>query len=171
MLTGGAAKGRALLQVPTSGVRPTSARVREAMFSMVGQDLTGLRVLDAYGGSGLLALEAWSRGASVVCVEQNRTAFSTVRQNVQGLGASIETLRGDVLARIRDLGSFDIVLADPPYQRDPQPIVEALAPAATAVLVLELDGSRTTPTAPGLVLDRRRSYGSSDLCVFARSPK
>ncbi|MCE7957512.1 MAG: 16S rRNA (guanine(966)-N(2))-methyltransferase RsmD, partial [Acidobacteria bacterium ACB2] len=70
-ITGGHLRGRVLEGVP-AGVRPTASRVREALFSMVGQDLRGWSVLDAFGGTGLLALEAVSRGAAPVVVVERR---------------------------------------------------------------------------------------------------
>lgn len=168
MLTGGHARGRALSRVPAVGVRPTSARVREALFSMVGQDLHGQRVLDAFGGSGLLALEAWSRGAEVVCVERGRAAWAVLTANLKALGADVKTVRGDVLARVAGLGMFDLVLADPPYDEDPERIGRGLAPAVGGTLVLEMRADRPDPVVPGLTLERRRAYGDTALCVLVR---
>ncbi|HHO52804.1 MAG TPA: 16S rRNA (guanine(966)-N(2))-methyltransferase RsmD [Deltaproteobacteria bacterium] len=167
-LTGGHARGRILAMAPPPGVRPTSARVREALFSMIGQDLSDQRVLDAFGGSGLLALEAWSRGAEVVVVERDRAALRALRANVAALSGVVTLCRGDVLQLVCGLGLFDGALLDPPYALDPQPILEAIAPSVSGWLALELDAARRTPDAPGLVLDRRRCYGGTDLCVYVR---
>ncbi|MEQ1508699.1 MAG: RsmD family RNA methyltransferase, partial [Myxococcota bacterium] len=148
-------------------VRPTSARVREAMFSLVGHDLSGLRVLDAFGGSGLLGLEAWSRGASVVVVEQDPSIARTIAQNVAEIGASVEVRVGDVRAVGPTLGGFDVVLIDPPYREAPGPILASLAGCARSVVVLESDAAVAAPDAPpGWALDRRRTYGGSALAVY-----
>ena len=148
------------------GVRPTSARVREALFSLVGQDLAGQRILDAYGGTGILGLEAWSRGAEVVIVERSRRAVAAVRGNATALGAPVEIRCADVLAAAPHLGSFDGVMVDPPYALDPEPILSALGPLVDGWLVLEGPADRNPPGVEGLVLDRRRCYGGSALWVY-----
>lgn len=168
-LTGGRARGRVLGVVPPEGVRPTSARVREAMFSMVGHDLDGLRVLDAFGGAGLLGLEAWSRGAEVTVVERDGRALRAIRANADALGAVLELVRADVLAWAGGCEApFDLVLADPPYAEAVGPVVAALAPLVAGTLVLEQAASRPTPEVPGLVLDRRKEYGGTALLLFDR---
>lgn len=139
------------------------------MFSLIGQDLSGQRVLDAFGGSGLLGLEAWSRGARVVIVERQRRAVRTIQANVDALGASgdVEVLAGDVLTLAGGLGAFDGVLADPPYALERQPIVDALVPCATDWLLLEGDLSGPAPVGAGsLVMARERCYGGTRLWVF-----
>lgn len=170
-LTGGAARGRPLVAPVPGGVRPTSARVREALFSMVGQDLEGWRVLDAFGGTGLLGLEAWSRGASVVVIEQDRQAVACIRANAQRLGAALEVRAGDALVLAPTLGRFDLVLADPPYRQDAQRVLDALAPAVGGWLALETDERVAAPVPPaGLLLDRRKAYGGTALAIYRREP-
>ncbi|MCB9685663.1 MAG: RsmD family RNA methyltransferase [Alphaproteobacteria bacterium] len=165
-LTGGTARNRPLAAEVPSSARPTSARVREALFSMVGQHLEGQRVLDAFGGAGLLGLEAWSRGAEVVVVERDPRAVAAIRANIRALGASLEVVAGDVLALVPGLGRFDLVLVDPPYALDPGPILARLAPAVAGSLVLEHDASSEPPPVAGLVLDRRKGYGGTALAVY-----
>jgi 16S rRNA (guanine966-N2)-methyltransferase len=170
-LTGGSARGRPLVTPIPSGVRPTASRVREALFSMVGQDLSGWRVLDAFGGAGLLGLEAWSRGGEVVVVELNRETARSIEANAKSLGATLQVRVGDVLALAPTLGTFELVLADPPYRDDAHQVVSALAPAAADWLVLETDEKTEAPPAPpGLVLDRRRVYGGTALALYRRAP-
>lgn len=168
-LTGGAARGRVLPVPVPSGVRPTSARVREALFSMVGQDLAGVRVLDAFGGTGLLALEAWSRGGSVTSVDRSREACGAIRQNAEHLGADLEIICGDVHAITASLGLFDLVLADPPYRDDPGEVMRSLAPLSSQWLVIETDESVAAPApSDGLAVDRRRVYGGTALAIYRR---
>ncbi|MEN0062483.1 MAG: RsmD family RNA methyltransferase [Myxococcota bacterium] len=169
-LTGGQARGRALASVPAAGVRPTSARVREALFSMVGQNLTETRILDAFAGSGLLALEAWSRGADVVAVEQNARAYREVSANIRSLGADIPCHRGDVLRVVDRLGTFDGMFLDPPYALDPTPFLEKLGSFTQDWIVLESTAERTAPEVEGLAIDRRRTYGSTSLTIYRRRP-
>ncbi|MEZ4240260.1 MAG: RsmD family RNA methyltransferase [Myxococcota bacterium] len=166
-LTGGAHRGRVLPCAVAPGVRPSAARVREALFSIVGQDLGGERFLDAFGGSGLVALEAWSRGASVVVVERDRRAAAAIRANAAALGADVDLRAGDVLALAADLGAFDVVFADPPYRDPAAPVIAALAPLVRGVLVLEVADATPTPAPPpGMALDRRRAYGDTALAVY-----
>jgi 16S rRNA (guanine966-N2)-methyltransferase len=168
-LTGGSARGRKLASPVPEGVRPTSARVREAVFSLVGHDLAGVRVLDAYGGTGLLALEAWSRGATVTVVERDRKALAAIRTNAKALGADLDIRAGDLRAVAPALGPFDGVMADPPYDVSATDAVELLAPLAGAWLVLETASTVEAPEAPaGLSLDRRRRYGGTMLTVYRR---
>lgn len=110
------------IAVPASGTRPTSDRVREALFSALDADpgLAGAAVLDLYAGSGALGLEALSRGAAhALFVESDRRAAATLRRNIAGLGlgeaASVRVARaGSVLAAPAPC-RYDLVLADPPY--------------------------------------------------------
>jgi len=163
--------GRVLPSAVPSGARPTSARVREALFSMVGQDLDGQRILDAYGGSGLLALEAWSRGASVVVVEPDRRAARSIQENADGLGAALEVHRGRVERVIGSLGRFDGVLADPPYERPVEPVLGGLCQAVDGWLVLESDRQAEVPARAGpLALCRTRHYGGTSLHLYRRDP-
>ncbi len=154
--------------VPGSA-RPTSARVREALFSIVGHDLSGQSILDAFGGSGLLALEAWSRGARVVVVERVPAAARAIRGNVRGLDADVEVHVGDIYRLVNRLGPFDGVIADPPYAADPHKALVAVAGVRPRWIVLETRAETEPPEAPAdLALDRRRCYGGTALCVYRR---
>lgn len=167
-ITGGAARGRPLSRPVPDGVRPTASRVREALFSLVGHDLAGVRVLDAFGGTGLLGFEAWSRGADVTIVERDPATARAIAANAEALGAPIDLRRGDVLALASELPPFDGLLVDPPYREDPARILAILAPLAQDWLVLESDARVAAPAAPGLAEDRRRTYGGSALTVYRR---
>lgn len=118
-IVAGVAGGRRLA-VPPKGTRPTSDRVREALFSAVESavDLDGARVLDLYAGSGALGLEALSRGAaSATFVESAPAALAVLRKNVATLGLPGKVRAGKVAA-VLAAGSptpYDLVLADPPY--------------------------------------------------------
>lgn len=170
-LTGGTARGRPVGSRVPEGVRPTSARVREALFSILGQDLTGIRVLDAFGGTGLLGLEAWSRGAEVAIVEKVAEHARAIAEAARALGARGVTVKaGDVLRVAPGLGRFDGVLVDPPYALDPGPILEVLAPLADGWLVLEADARTIVPAeVGGLRADAPRRYGDTTLRVYRRA--
>ena len=165
-LTGGRARGRPLVRPVPKGARPTSSRVREALFSLLGNDLSGQRVLDGFGGSGLLALEAWSRGASVVCVERNGGAVRAIRANVDALGAEVQVVCSDLLHHRG--GPYDIALLDPPYALDPTPFLEHVAALQVSTIVLEGPKGSPSPQVDGLALDRQRCYGDTVLRVYQR---
>jgi len=109
-------KGRRLYAPRGSRTRPTADRVREALFSMLG-DVSGARVLDLYAGSGALGIEALSRGAeSAVFVERDAKALDALRRNLDATGARGAVRREDVARFLsRPEGTFDLVFADPPY--------------------------------------------------------
>ncbi|RJO74948.1 16S rRNA (guanine(966)-N(2))-methyltransferase RsmD [Nocardia panacis] len=123
-IVAGAAGGRRL-RVPPAGTRPTSDRVREALFSAIDArlDLTDIRVLDLYAGSGALGLEALSRGArGALLVESDRRAAAVVRGNIAELGLPGAELRVGAVTSVLESGSvaggFDLVFSDPPYELD-----------------------------------------------------
>ena len=108
--------------MPPRGTRPTTDRVREALFNVLAarRDFDGLRVLDLYAGSGALGLEALSRGAaSALFVESDSRAAAVIKRNVDALGLSGATVRRGVVATVLAAGAdrpVDLVLADPPYE-------------------------------------------------------
>ena len=168
-ITGGSARGRILHGRVTDAVRPTSERTREALVSIVGQDLDGMRILDAYAGTGMLGIEAWSRGARVVAVERDRRAETELEKRVEALRADIDIRSGDVLKVVAGLGRFDGILVDPPWDLDPAPILDVLAPLADRWLVLESEDKTEPPAASGgLRAERVRSYGRTKLTVYRR---
>jgi 16S rRNA (guanine966-N2)-methyltransferase len=118
-VVGGEAKGFPLKAPKTGETRPTSDKVREAIFNVVGQEVVDAEVLDLYAGSGALAIEALSRGAAhAVLVESHREACSVIRANLEKTGfatkATVWTL--PVLRALPRLSSqFNLILADPPY--------------------------------------------------------
>ena len=129
-IIGGEAKGRRLKAPEGAGTRPTADRVRETIFNILGQHFAGERVLDLYAGSGALALEAVSRGASAaVLVERDPKAFRVCQENVAtlGFGTRTELVRGEVLAALSKLpGAFDLVFIDPPYAEGPAEALQLL---------------------------------------------
>lgn len=170
-LTGGRARGRVLRTAVPRSARPTTARVREALFSLLGQDLRGERFLDAFGGAGLVGLEAWSRGAEVTVVERDRRAVRAIRAAGEELGADWTVMSADVLRLADRLQPFDVVFADPPYAAAPGPVLAALAPLATRLLVLEARRGGVVLAPAGFELNRQRPYGESTLWLFRPVPR
>jgi 16S rRNA (guanine966-N2)-methyltransferase len=170
--------GGRVLKTPRGLVtRPTGARVRGALFNVLG-DLAGARVLDLYAGSGALGLEALSRGAThLVLVEEDRAALACVETNVATLGvaASAHVLAGRLpraIATVASYGPFDLVLCDPPWA-DVDKACGALAEvaaksclAADARVVLEHAAKQEDPVVAGLVLRDRRAWGDTAVSFF-----
>ena len=114
--------GRRLQAPPGDATRPTADRVREALFSILGERVAGARVLDLFAGSGALGLEALSRGArEVTFVERAPAALKALRANLAALGADADVVRADALRWLRAASGgarqYDLVLLDPPYRR------------------------------------------------------
>lgn len=118
-IIGGQWKRSKLAVAAAPGLRPTPDRVRETLFNWLGQDLRGLRCLDAFAGSGALGFEAASRGATeVLLIEQAPALVASLRDNASRLQASqITVLRGDALSLLRQrVGqAWDVVFLDPPF--------------------------------------------------------
>jgi 16S rRNA (guanine966-N2)-methyltransferase len=155
-------------------VRPTTDRVREAWFSILGPAVTGARVLDLFAGSGAVGLEALSRGASeVVFVERARSALGVLRANIEVLGAGewCTVVAGDALAFIRGLepGEFDLALADPPYEAGiAAELLELHRQMRFAdELWVEHRSGETLPDIPGMA---QRRYGDTTLTRSTGSP-
>jgi 16S rRNA (guanine966-N2)-methyltransferase len=183
-ITGGIYRSRALRAPRGDATRPTSDRVREALFAILASAaaLDGARVLDLYAGTGALALEALSRGATgATLVESSREALAALRANVAALGVEdrVRVLAAEVsraLPRLATGGPFDLVLADPPWsQVDDGQAVRALAAVARsgalstrALVVLEHAARTPAPSfeGAGLALTDARRYGDTALAFY-----
>lgn len=161
--------GRTLKAPPGDATRPTSDRVREALFSILGTQTHDARVLDLFAGSGALGLEALSRGAdSVTFVDDAPTAIRAINANLQALSAAATVKRGDAL---RLLGAasisgaqYDLVFLDPPYrhaERLAQPLSEALPAVLAPGAVVVAESDRRAPLELTLPLTDERRYGDT----------
>jgi 16S rRNA (guanine966-N2)-methyltransferase len=179
-IVGGSARGRSLRAVPGQATRPTSDRVRQSLFDLLGQRCDGLSVLDLYAGTGALALEAISRGAArATLVEVAPAATAIIEHNARVLGFTdqVTLLRRDVARALSDLHArgarFDLVLADPPYAlrasqqlADDLARLELLAPGGRAVL--ERGKREPRPAIPeSLTLVSERTYGDTVVLLLA----
>lgn len=174
------------LRVPSNGTRPTSDRVREAIFSAVAARsvLSGARVLDLYAGSGALGLEAASRGAGqVVLVENNRAAARIIQANAELVRRAAHAAPGTVPeitvaaqavqtyldAQTADRAPFDLVFIDPPYEVGNDALLknlERLVPllSSEAIVVIERASRTGAPLHPStLELVRQKPYGDTAL--------
>lgn len=173
-IVAGSAGGRRL-RVPPRGTRPTSERVREALFNALdaGDELADARVLDAYAGSGALGLEALSRGAvDAYFIEADRRAAEVLRANVRalGLGGAVRHGRVELVAAEPAEEPFDVVLADPPYavvDAELQAVLRALAAngwiVAGGLVVLERALRDDTTWPEGFRPLRTQRYGDTAL--------
>jgi len=177
-IIGGAAGGRRIATPRGDSTRPTSDRVREALFSAVESwcgSLHGLRVLDLYAGSGAVGLEAWSRGAEVVTlVEHDRRTAALIASNARSLGfAGAEVVTGSVATTLRRTprAPYDVVFADPPYPladeavaADLRALVDGGWLASGALVVVERSSRSPEPAWPDGFEDvRHKRYGETAL--------
>src|SRR6187455_2338156 len=117
-IVAGAFRGRQLESPTWEGLRPTSDRLRETLFNILGPVVRGARVLDGYAGTGALGIEALSRGAAAVTfVERDPRAVKLIEANLAGLGASGVIMRAGLADAVSRLGGqvFDLIILDPPY--------------------------------------------------------
>jgi 16S rRNA (guanine966-N2)-methyltransferase len=167
-------RGRRLTAPPGAATRPTSDRVREALFSILGARVPGARVLDLFAGSGALGLEALSRGAaSATFVDDAPAAIRAVNANLAALRATAEVRRGDALGFLGAASSaaaqYDLVFLDPPYRlaerlsgRLSEALPAVLAPGAAAVA----ESDRRAPLALDLPLHDERRYGDTLIRIY-----
>ncbi len=170
-ITGGSLKGRSVNVPDRKGLRPTAARVREAVFHRLWPRLEDVEVLDVFAGSGVLAFEALSRGAArVVCIERDVVAARSIENTARILKVQVEVRRRD--AKRMGKEQFDVVLADPPYEDDPAVWASRLAKNVrpSGVLVLEHRSGALHPRSlRGLSVEWQRRYGDSEITFLVPS--
>ncbi len=164
----GAYGGRRLHAPPGADTRPTSDRVREALFSVLG-DLAGVQVLDLFAGTGALGLEALSRGAAgCEFVDRAQAAIRVIRRTRDELGIDAPVHRRDALRALSDASeraaAYDLVFLDPPYRHPPE-LGRALSEALPAVLApgarVVVESDRRSTLALDLPLTFERRYGDT----------
>lgn len=175
--------GRRLKAPRGRTTRPTSERVREAVYGMLGS-VQGARVLDLYAGSGAMGIEALSRGAhSVVFIERDPAAAAVLSGNLAALGLGAEQARvsraevGIALGRAeRREETYDLVLIDPPYGRAPAQeslLADRLAGVLAAGARVVVESDRRAPLRlrleTGLALERERRYGDTTIAIYSRA--
>jgi 16S rRNA (guanine966-N2)-methyltransferase len=160
--------GRTLHAPPGRGTRPTSDRVREALFSILGE-ITGVRVLDLYAGTGALAIEALSRGAArATLVDSGRPAREAIRRNLAQLGIEAEIVADDALhfcvRAFRAARQYDLIFLDPPYRHGDDladQLTAALPPLLGDGARVVTESDRRTPLELDLPLLDERRYGDT----------
>lgn len=171
--------GRRLKSAPGRSVRPTSDRVREAVFSVLGDLVVDAVVLDLFAGTGAMAIEAVSRGARrAVCVERSARVRRTIEENARALGIAdvIDVRGGDALLYARRLhgeeDAFDVVFCDPPYADPLDPVVADVVGGSwwSRAVVLEHAAEREPGALPDGVSADTRRWGDTAVTFFVRVP-
>jgi 16S rRNA (guanine966-N2)-methyltransferase len=149
--------------------RPTADRVREALFSILG-DVTGAAVLDLFAGSGALGIEALSRGAaSVTFVDKDARAVAAIRRNLEAVRAEGDVRHQDALGFLAAAeGTYDLVLIDPPYDsaaRLAGPLAERLPAVLAKGARVVTESDKREPLELPLPLARERVYGDTRIAV------
>ena len=167
--------GRRLKAPPGRRTRPTSDRVREALFSMLGP-LQGASALDLFAGSGALGIEALSRGAAAaVFVERDAAAAAALRENLGALGLGperAELRRADALAALRSAArrdeKYDLVFVDPPYgeaSRWGPPLSAALPALLLPAGRIVVESDRRAPLGLTVPVATERRYGDTSITI------
>ena len=173
----GIAKGRRLSAPATDGTRPATDRVREAVFSAIGDAVEGAVVLDLYAGSGSYGLEALSRGAEAATfVEKAGPALSALRRNVEAVGLGGAVVASDVDAFLQRPGDrlYHLVFIDPPWDLSTDVVdvqltaIDAILAESGEVVVSRREGTRSPVPPPNwrVVTDRR--YGDARIYRYVK---
>ncbi len=167
----GTAKGRRVNSVKNDHTRPTSDRVKEALFNILGYPLNSFKVLDLFAGTGNLGLEALSRGAQkTVFVDLDHECYQVIKKNIADLGFKQKSvvLKKDCLQFIKDANEeFDIILMDPPYNISNineyiYEIFNSKILSEEGVIVVEHDNSFKSEIEPS----DKRKYGQTYLSFY-----
>ena len=169
----GAFRGHRLVVPRGGGTRPTSDRVREALFSIL-VSVEGARVLDLFAGSGALAIEALSRGAAgAVLVDSSAAAVAAIRRNLSAVGVDAEVRRQAALSYLdaarRDARLYDLVFLDPPYRHAStlgQELSAALGPVLASGARVVTESDRRAPLELDLGLLDERRYGDTLIRIY-----
>lgn len=172
----GSAGGRLLKAPAGEAVRPTADHVKEALFNTIQFDLEGRRVLDLFGGTGQLGIEALSRGArEAVFTDISRSSAALIRENLRRCGLQAQVLQTDALSYLARGERFDIIFVDPPYDAGLyRPVLEQINAVDNlnegGIIICESRAGEELPEMlPPYHQLRRRRYGSMALTYYGRS--
>ena len=173
----GSARGRRLKELEGLETRPTTGKVKEALFSVIQFDIEGRRVLDLFAGTGQLGIEALSRGAEcAVFVERRRDALQVIRENLEACGMTdkARVVNGDAMSYLKSGEKFDLIFLDPPYasgllEQALEEIVRVDICRRHGIIVAESAADKTLPPLAGpYALHREYRYGKIKLTVYHR---
>lgn len=173
----GICRGHKLAEFDTMDIRPTTDRVRESLFNLISDFVMEARVLDLFGGSGALSLEALSRGAlnSVIC-DIDQRAIKLINHNAESLRLcdKLKVLNKSAEQFLNEnKNSFDIIFLDPPYNKGIiAPVIEKIintnALSEDGIIVLESDNTDEHGEFLGLSILKQRKYGRTYITVYKR---
>ena len=175
----GSARGRKLKELQGMDTRPTTDKVKESLFNIIQFEIEGRRVLDLFGGTGQLGIEALSRGADhCTFVDLRKEAVSLIRENLKltGLSGRARVVQGDALSFLSSCGeTFDVILLDPPYhtellEKSVERITEFDILREHGIMVCESAAERELPALPPpYERGREYRYGKIRLTVCRRA--
>ncbi len=173
-IAGGAARGVPITEPRGHRLRPTAGRVREAIFNIIGDEVSGARVLDCYAGTGAMGLEALSRGASeAIFLESHPAACKAILDTLvrTEFRDRAQVLRGKLPAALKAVvPPFDLIFLDPPYDDEfaPELLADLGALLSSGGTVVYEHRSRYNPPerVGGLSLSERREYGDSAIAIY-----
>ncbi|HEY0828833.1 MAG TPA: 16S rRNA (guanine(966)-N(2))-methyltransferase RsmD [Bacilli bacterium] len=178
----GTAKGRSLHPVPGKGTRPTTDKVKEAIFSMIGPYFQGGHVIDLFAGTGALGIEALSRGMEKgIFIDMERNCMDVIRQNLQitGLSEKAEVYRNEASKAVKALAKrslkFNLIFLDPPYKLTymEELLLQMQSPdlfATDAIIVLEHDATHKYSDPIGqLIKDKYVVYGDTAITIYRKA--
>ncbi len=180
-VTGGQIRGRVLAAPKNLEIRPSSNKVREAIFNIIGQDLSGSKVLDMFSGTGLLGIEALSRGAVLACfVDNAKQSLALIKKNLAlcGYEHSGQICKWDLSKGLPENrpfldATYDLVFLDPPYRSHlAAGLIEALSVSKRleprALIVLETGKTAEARHVLPLQLIEARIYGDTKLSIYKK---
>lgn len=164
--------GRYFESPDTHTTHPMSERMRGALFNILG-DISGLRVLDPFAGSGAISFEAVSRGASgVVAIDRDKKAQAVIEENAQtlGTGSKLKLIKASCRSWSENNPNelFDIIICDPPYSDIKLSTINLLTNhlKPNGLMLLSYPGRESAPTVNGVVVVDNRKYGDAALAIY-----
>jgi len=172
----GIAGGRKLKSPEGDAVRPTADQVKQAMFNILQFDLEGRRILDLFGGTGQLGIEALSRGArEAVFTDSSRTSVQLIRENLKRCGLEGTVLQTDALSYLARGEKFDVIFIDPPYDGGLyQAVLERINAVDNltegGIIMCEARAGTELPElTPPYCKQRERRYGNVKICIYSKN--
>lgn len=173
----GIRRGKKLLGFEGDDIRPTTDRVKESIFNIIAPYVPSAAVLDLFGGTGALAMEALSRGAeSAVITDNSDASLDIIRRNAKMLDfeKSCTIIKSEALSYLDGCKcQFDVILLDPPYNKGfIEPVLEKISQkgilADGGIIMLESDSSDMHDEIQGLAIDRQRKYGRTYITIYKK---
>ena len=171
----GTARGRRLKEPTGNDIRPTTDQVKEAIFNICKFDVEGRRVLDLFGGTGQLGIEAKSRGAAQVdIVDASRDAVRLIKDNVRSTELEVRVLQADAFSYIRSCCEYDLIFVDPPYdgglaEKAVQMIKEFDILSKGGIIICETRADTVLPELEKPYMKRREyRYGKVKLTTYIK---